>query len=1011
MAGTMGAKTDLFPTFAELCASAREVEKKPLSIPPRPIDGKLVLDENFGIFPREFDDYTYSYLLFEAQKIERQLGVEATVFAAQPPQQAQSRSLSPEQQMESDLRRFVSAQEQAMPSGDEGIPGQDAVEKEEAHQQIAGATRPAIPGREAPGRNEGEAVAAPDGNAAASDEELPSPPPVARQRVLPPKTPLPSEKKAAPQIPQARASPSMPASAPVSVEKPSRQGAQKSPEPPPYVQRAAPTTPPMLAPEGAPSLTRGEGAGKKQPAGISSYSKLSPRLQSLIEAKLRREEEKAKRSKEDSDIFKPPPPPPHEEEPPEPEAEGSDAPNAWNLHDDETESQGSAPEGKEGLKAPAPKDEKGRKRARDQPVRTGEEEAAPAQPDEEGLPLPPESEEEPAPEEDEQLRQLEPAFQKARGKKNAAAPKGEAAPVPAPEEATAPSSEEEMPALPQESGEEKQAGPSSGSEERHVSVEEMKASALRARNNGPVMIKPIFPDDAPKDGDGEEGGSPKQEDTDRMRRIQRILEDLSPGKARAPTQRKEEALAEKGGEDEGLAMTIGKREDGSEDEGQGQESDAAEKGGEGEKPAKQIQPRAKLPAALAKPSKQSSKSSKKKPMEAKAEAQPEEEAIAAPAMAGRKLVPSAPLRPEAAESGEGEEAPAPRKIPSRIQASSEEESKSAQAPRKLVPRMMPREEKESTGETVEEEAQLRAPRKLVPRMMPREEDENEEGQTREEEPAPAKLKPRIPPREEETESDEAAPERAAPLRRRILPGMARTAPTLQRTYVPPARGRKLPAPAQPAEEHELEETQGEPAAESNEAQDDSSEEKGEGQGQEASSRMAYLKPRKLVSDEPSGQEGKTPGQAAQDEKMAKMAAQLARLEAGRVKEVAGTAQVPQEEEDIPLPPQEEAAPAPQDYEQAKENLRKSLEHEETARRVAHEDEAIVEQYAKDHLVWLYEIYKMGGMGRADFISKASEKYSEAQGAAKPSGEAPAGDAPANPALANLSKEIEKKDKK
>ena len=53
-ADTMGAKTDIFPTFSELCAIAREVEKKPLSVPARPIDGKLTLDENFGIFPREF---------------------------------------------------------------------------------------------------------------------------------------------------------------------------------------------------------------------------------------------------------------------------------------------------------------------------------------------------------------------------------------------------------------------------------------------------------------------------------------------------------------------------------------------------------------------------------------------------------------------------------------------------------------------------------------------------------------------------------------------------------------------------------------------------------------------------------------------------------------------------------------------------------------------------------------------------------------------------------------------
>ena len=144
-------------------------------------------------------------------------------------------------------------------------------------------------------------------------------------------------------------------------------------------------------------------------------------------------------------------------------------------------------------------------------------------------------------------------------------------------------------------------------------------------------------------------------------------------------------------------------------------------------------------------------------------------------------------------------------------------------------------------------------------------------------------------------------------------------------------------------------------------------------------------------------------------KMKRMAEQLARLEAGRVKEVAGTAAIPQEEEDVPLP--EDDVPKPEDYSQAKEMLRRNLEHDEIARKVRQEEEAEVEQFAKEHMVWLYEIYKMGGMSREDFIQKAAAKYSESKSDSPPGAAASGAELPPNPALANLGKEIEKKEKK
>ena len=66
---------DAFPTFSELCQRAREVEKKPFIPPAGQIDGTIHVRQESEIFPREIEDYTYAYLLSEAQKIERNLSI------------------------------------------------------------------------------------------------------------------------------------------------------------------------------------------------------------------------------------------------------------------------------------------------------------------------------------------------------------------------------------------------------------------------------------------------------------------------------------------------------------------------------------------------------------------------------------------------------------------------------------------------------------------------------------------------------------------------------------------------------------------------------------------------------------------------------------------------------------------------------------------------------------------------------------------------------------------------
>ncbi|MFA6214232.1 MAG: hypothetical protein WC717_03050 [Candidatus Micrarchaeia archaeon] len=988
----MGAKTELFPTFAELCAMAREVEKKAVSVPPRPIDGKLVLDENFGIFPREFDEYTYSFLLFEAQKIERWLSTEAIISSSRQEAPEEEPGLSPKKSVEAELRKFVSAQEQALPEREESailppnarkIPGGQGEEASAVPQGIPLAKE--------------EAAAAPREG---KDAGLPAPeevaaPPAARPRVLPQKTPA---WQGTPPI-----APTIPAATPA-----------------PRQQEAMPSA------GGEGQAAPASEAGKKPPAGISSYSKLSPRLQALIEQKLRREEAKANRTREDQGIFKTPPVPPQEEEEPE-------AP---------------AP-------PPVPEEEDGGKEMPGVPLARGEGEPRramkkgklllrkPAEIEAEVPPLPVE-EEPPAPVQ----RKSAPRLPVLEDEMEAPAEEGG-------EEAEG---EKEEPA----EGEGHLESPLPDEEEKQAPApvsEEKEPIAREDAPQGPLLIKPLFPDAAPPGAPRARPASLQAEDSDRMRRIQRIISELSPDRARAQATQ-ESASFEKAEEPEdeepapkeeaapARAKAMGKKAKAAGAALMKKAAKAAKKKGKAlQKEAPEQQSRALPPATpallpLQPPAARPMSLLRRPPAEKGAASQPrnivpeekgEEPALAirkmaprmpiqgkdeeGPARAPRKLAPRIPVREDAAEDDEGQmPSQAPKKLALRLPAREEEtEDDEAQAPatapRKPAPGIPVREEEEvpaqPPGRLVPRiPAREEAPRKLAPRIPVREEEEENE------EPAlpSRRLVPRIPAREEEEDGQEEPPAQAPSMKRRIFPGMGRAIPPAPQTYVPPARSARQLQAAREGEEEAAPE-QEMPGLEGPEAREPEEEAAAPAQGQRKMPMgFAPLRPKKLVSDE-EGPSEKTPEQVAQDQKMARMAEQLARLEAGKVKEVAGTAALPEEEEDVPLPPESEAAPKPPDYGQAKESLRRSLEHVETARKVKQGEESMVEQYAKDHLVWLYEIYKMGGMGREDFLAKAAEKYSEAQGEGKPAAAQPAEDAPPNPALANLTKVIEKKDKK
>ena len=123
-------------------------------------------------------------------------------------------------------------------------------------------------------------------------------------------------------------------------------------------------------------------------------------------------------------------------------------------------------------------------------------------------------------------------------------------------------------------------------------------------------------------------------------------------------------------------------------------------------------------------------------------------------------------------------------------------------------------------------------------------------------------------------------------------------------------------------------------------------------------------------------------------------------------ELAGKAKLPPEEDELevpaPKPDDEPPVPKPEEYGEAKDELRRRLEDFEKIETAKKEAEDYLEQYAKQNILWLYELYKMGALPREEFLAKVKEKISEA------SGKAASAPVESNPALANLSQQIDKK---
>ncbi len=219
--------------FLELCKLARELEKRAMDILPTPISGDLA-HEGSDIFPKEFEDYTYSYLLVEAHNIERKL------FAATYTQQLSSQNS--DSQMADELSNFASDGSYGQSRGKSGAPAKMPSVK----------TPSPMPPPPAVGQN--------------SHSDEPLPPPSKSEIDIARETEAEGERRREEFFPP----------------KPPQSESQA----PPYKneEEATGAMPPEAADE-----EKGEPPPLRQ---FADSSKISPRLRAIIEAKLRREEER-----------------------------------------------------------------------------------------------------------------------------------------------------------------------------------------------------------------------------------------------------------------------------------------------------------------------------------------------------------------------------------------------------------------------------------------------------------------------------------------------------------------------------------------------------------------------------------------------------------------------------------------------------------------------------------------------------------------------------------------------
>ena len=956
------ARADNYPDFAEFCKKAREMEKRLLSVQQSPISGTLPSPGAPAFFPPEYEDYNYSYMLSEARKVERKLFATSYQAALASPQEQVVSSID-ERQMEDELHQFSAS---PPPRGEEPLHIEAGPAKKKGLKigDIFGFGKKAQPAKQQAGTLPATAAEPPTPTA------IPQPQPVSRR--IPPSIPKAAPKaKEEAQTPEEEEVPKprlekgtaglIPEEAPPEEEigeEPVVPEGERSPAEEEKEEGQEPFAP----------LPAGE---KEQPkaSAISSSSRISPRLRAIIEDKLRKEEQK-KSAVPDEELEKPAA---SEEEPSEQEQVVFSSRERLLRR----------------LKSSAPA-------------------------------IPKEAQEE------EKIVQRRPAAKEEEPPEETKTPVPEAleeTEVPLPE---APGEEEGQMAQ----KEEEQETPRDLQEEpRSQTRRKAGPSVELPQGAGGLLIKPIFSDETQKEAEekGKDSHTPAgvvyQE---RMQRIQRIIDELSPDKYKASVGKREEEQQKEQEEKEGQPSKRLEKKKAAQEEPEVQPSKRLEKKkaaqaeiqeeeqAEGEIPAPIPIPAKKAQQKKAKVKPQALQPSSKRALpEKKAllKKQPAQEQI--PAKQKAKTIPKKqPLQEERENEipAKGKQ-PAQKQIPAKLLPLKVKPGEGQRAIPKREP--IPQDESEDNielhanaiagGEGAQ--AVLRKPlgreatkeREETARPIPRRRQEEEEI----EQHARAIAQGEEPRAQEEEERHLKKPlgaiEQAIGPKPRILPGGVALQRTGEpKTYVPPAREKLVPKMQQAEEE------QGEPPAQPLRS---------------AMKQMnAALATIKSKPPAPKPQEESEPAEQQEEEVPIPKPEQPAEQEekpAQKPMQYPPSSPASAQEELSPPRPQAQTAQqggtlSQQEYEQAKEDFKRKMEQQGVMEKATEETEQVMEQYAKENMTWLYEIYKMGGLAREDFLERVREKIAEDRGGQP---QQPQAEAPGNPALAALSKEIDKRYKK
>ncbi|MEM2138142.1 MAG: hypothetical protein QW568_03580 [Candidatus Anstonellaceae archaeon] len=980
------------PDFATACARAREMEKNLLAAKPSPISGSLSVHPDEEIFPQEYESYTYAYLLSEAQKVERKLymsGLQTSLSSQKP-----GAKPIDEAKLEADLHKFASAGE---------LPQAPTLPQEKLQATIVPPSKAKPGGIKLPeipiGKKKAEQPLTPPQPPEVSASKQPTSAGFSVTqtfRAKPPPIPLtPEEAHEAEEV----AEESVPKEA-LEFER-EHPGWEPPEEEPEKIETEADFIEPSKEPQFS-SKKQGEKIGpqsseisggeeeklavereisepsaQQAQAPASSASKLSPRLREIIEAKIRREEERKKKEAEILEGI--------ELKPQEEEETGKGAA--------QQEAQAARQEEEIVLSA------------RERLLRKLQKQSA---------------------EKTKQISPPEPAMQEQE--EVAEQPVEEVA---ADEEHEPPAVQERIPAR-----------------KPKPSLQEPSPPIISPAPVGGITIQPIFA--------GEESKAQSQPEkpvveSERLRKIQRIIEELSPDKykagaiapkeeaqekeqAPAPVQKAKQRLRLEQAEEEQVPASKAKPKPSPKQFREEEEQEeppklpkAKQKLLSAQEEVEQPVPKPILQKGKVAP-KTAPKALAKRP-QAKKKAAKETVEVS---KKGKGKTSQKPLarKPAATEEEMPARPQAKRVLPARAEPEQEEEEPPTIMQRK---RILPREEAAESRE--EEEQPAIAPKKRVLPQAPEPEEEAPHPKRSrafptpqtQREPVPIKVGKRILPgglRQQAQEEEAQAPE----------------------TYVPPARQKLIPKmrhgeteeESMPQEEAEEESLPQKPRMQTREEESESEGERARAPVQKIPAKLSpdYGRaiPKKAADD--SLPEEASPDQIAEWRRRQQNAAALAAklssvqsqekplavpspppfqgtpLSAKKTHDIAGEASLPDEEEEkideteIPKPPQEGQGAAPVDYSMAKGEFKRKLEDVEVKEKAKEQTDEFVEQYAKENLVWLYEIYKMGGMTRDDFMQKAREKLQESSQGASQESEPEA----ENPALSNLERELEKKKK-